>query len=212
MNIIILGPQGSGKGTQAKLLAEKLNLFYFESGKFLRKLAESDERINEIVNKKGGLIPDKQMFSLFSDFLDKKKSDGQNILLDGFPRSLKQYALLKNWLNQKGQKINSAILLNISERESIRRLSARRICAECGTLYNLITNPPPTKNCKCSGVLIQREDDRPEAIKKRLTAYKRQTEPLIDLLRKEGILIEVDGERPIEIIHKNILARLNQRR
>lgn len=208
MNLIILGPQGSGKGTQAKLIAKKLNLFYFESGDFLRDLAKTDSRINEIINKKGVLLPDQEIFSYVSKYLEKNDPDFKNFILDGYPRSVKQYQYLKDWLQEKGSVIDKAILLNISEKESLKRLSARRICEDCGNLYNLITNPPPKGVCECGGKLIQREDDQPDAIKKRLAEYQKQTMPVIDQFRKEGIMLEIDGERPIETIFQDILKQL----
>lgn len=208
MNIVILGPQGSGKGTQAKLIAARLNLFYLETGKMSRELAERDSRVDEIVNKKGELLPDEEIFSYVANYIDEKNYGNKNIIFDGFPRSVKQYELLKNWLKTKNIRIDTAILLNISEGESIRRLSARRVCEKCGINYNLITKPPPPEGCKCGGNLIHREDDKQEAIKRRLSLYKRTTHPLIDIFKKEGILMEVDGERPIETIFKDILIRL----
>lgn len=200
MNVIILGPQGSGKGTQARLLSEKLGLFYFESGDFLRERARADSRIDEIINKKGELLPDEETFTLVRDFLKEKTQNLDGLLLDGYPRSLKQYQFLKDWLTDEGKKIDLAIFLTISDAESIRRLSARVICPKCGTVYNLITNPPPGGKCKCGGDPVQRSDDTPEAIKKRLEQYHETTSPLIEVLKKDGILVEVDGERPIEVI------------
>lgn len=205
MNIIIFGPQASGKGTQARLLSEKLGLFYFESGDFWREKAKSNPRIDEIINKKGELLPDEETFSLVRDFLKKKAPSPDNLLLDGYPRSLKQYELLKNWLSQEGKKINLAILLTISDEEAVRRLSARVVCERCGTVYNLITNPAPDGKCKCGGNLVQRSDDKPEAIKRRLEAYHKVTAPLTNVLKKEGILVEVDGERPINVISTDLL-------
>lgn len=200
MNIIILGPQGSGKGTQARLLSEKLGLFYFESGDFLRERARADSRIDEIINKKGELLPDEETFTLVRDFLKEKTQNLDGLLLDGYPRSLKQYQFLKDWLTDEGKKIDLAIFLNISDAEGVRRLSARVICPRCATVYNLITNPPPGGKCKCGGDPVQRSDDRAEAIKKRLERYHETTSPLIEVLKKDGILVEVDGERPIEVI------------
>ena len=205
MNVLILGPQGSGKGTQVKLLSEKLGLFSFESGNFLREKAKSDPRIDEIINKRGELLPDEETFSLVRDYLKEKVPTLDNFILDGYPRSLKQYQLLVDWLKEEGKKIDLAILLNISDKEAVRRLSARVVCEKCGTVYNLITNPPPGDRCKCGGNLTQRPDDRPEAIEKRLEAYHRVTAPIIELLKKEEILVEVDGERPIETISEELL-------
>ena len=206
MNIIILGPLGSGKGTQARLIAEKLNLFYFESGKFLRQLAKKDSSIDERINKKGELLPDEEMFSLLAKHIEDNNPTRENLLLEGYPRSVKQYELLKEWLAEKSQQIDKTIFLEISEKESIRRTSARKIDRKTGKIYNLITNPPgpdvDTNN------LYQRPDDKPEAIKKRLDWFKDSVLPLADVFEKEGILERVDGERPIKTILEDILSRL----
>jgi len=102
MNIIILGPQGSGKGTQAKLLVDKLGLYNFESGDFLREVAKSNSMIDRLINQKGVLLPDGVVFSLVSEFLEQKIPTRDNILFDGYPRSIKQYDLLKDWLSESG--------------------------------------------------------------------------------------------------------------
>jgi adenylate kinase len=205
MKIIIFGPQGSGKGTQAKLVSEKFNLFYFQSGEFLREKAKSDPRVDEIINQRGEMIPDEEMFLLLKNYLTEKLPSLDNFIMDGYPRSLKQYELLSAWLKEKGGKVDIAILLVISDEESVRRLSARVVCEKCGTIYNLITNPPPGEKCVCGGNLVQRPDDTPEAIKKRLADYHTITSPLIEVLKKEGVLVEVDGERPIEVIFEDIV-------
>ena len=211
MNIIILGPQGSGKGTQAKLLVDKLGLYNFESGDFLREVAKSNSMIDRLINQKGVLLPDGVVFSLVSEFLEQKVPNRDNILFDGYPRSIKQYDLLKDWLSESGTKINFSIFIDIREKESIRRLSARRICIKCGNVYNLITNPPPSKSCECGGDLIQRTDDTESAIVERLKEYKKTTHPLIELLAKEGILIKVDGEKPIDKIFADIMAKIENK-
>ena len=211
MNIIILGPQGSGKGTQAKLLVDKLGLYNFESGDFLREVAKSNSMIDRLINQKGVLLPDGVVFSLVSEFLEQKVPTRDNILFDGYPRSIKQYDLLKDWLSESGTKINFSIFIDIREKESIRRLSARRICIKCGNVYNLITNPPPGKSCECGGDLIQRTDDMADAISERLKEYKKTTHPLIEFLEKEGILIKVDGEKPIDEIFADIIAKIENK-
>jgi adenylate kinase len=206
MNIIILGPQGSGKGTQAKLLADEFDLFYFESGNFLRKLAEENERIDRIINKEGKLLPDEETFSYVKEELEEKVPGRDGIILDGYPRSIKQYRLLTDWLQEKGKDIDYVIFLDISEKESIRRLSARRMDKETGKIYNLITNPPSESVEEKN--LVQRADDKPGAIKIRLEQYKKETKPLVDLLREKGVLMEVDGERPIQVILEDIVGRI----
>lgn len=201
MNILILGPQGSGKGTQGRLLAQKFGFSYIESGQFLRDAARIDPRINQIVNVEGRLLDDETTFEIIKNGLEKA-GDG-NLLLDGYPRSLRQYEMLKGWLSAKGQKIDHAILLEVGEEETVRRLSARRIDKESGKVYNLLTNPPGPEVERTN--LIQRSDDTPERIKTRLREYKETTSPLIGIFEKEGILRRVNGERPIEAIFADLV-------
>lgn len=211
MNIVILGPQGSGKGTQAKLISKKLGLRRIEAGALVRREAKKDKEIWETINVKGKLIPAKQIFKLIKREVESNGNLIKNVLFDGYPRSLKQYKYFKNWLDETGSKINFVILLKISEEESIKRLSARRSCLECGTVYNLLTNPPPNENCKCGGALVHREDDMPEAIRKRLEEYEEKTKPVIEEFKKKGLLLEIDGERPIDVIFEDVLEELEEK-
>jgi adenylate kinase len=210
MNILILGPQASGKGTQARLLSENLNLFYLESGRILREIAKVDPYVNETINVKGELLPDDETTRIVSSYLDKNAPSGDNIILDGFPRSLAQYELFASYLSTKGKKIDKAIFLDISDDETVKRLTARRSCVKCGEVYNLLTNPPKSDGIcdKCGGSLVQRPDDKPEVIQERLKVYRTTTEPLVKKLEEEGILIKVDGEQPIETILGQILEKL----
>nr|AKQ05530.1 adenylate kinase, adenylate kinase [uncultured Microgenomates bacterium Rifle_16ft_4_minimus_24053] len=209
MNIVILGAPGSGKGTQSELLANKLNLFYFQTGELARELAKKDKRIREIVDS-GRLIPKEEMTMYALDNLKESKSNYKDILFEGFPRFISQYEALEKFLELKGDGIDAVISLDISEREAVRRLSARRICENCGEIYNLITTPPPEEGkCgNCGGKLVQRADDKPESIKVRFSYYKDNTEKLIDYLDRKKKLIRIDGERPIEVIFKDILQKL----
>ena len=182
MNIIILGAPGSGKGTQAKDLAKKFNLFYFSAGDLARKLAEEDSRINKIVNKKGGLIPDDEMTSYVEKYLAKKiTTEDINIIFDGYPRFVSQYEALEKWLEKRGSKIDVAILLEISEEEAVKRLALRK-----------------------------RKDDNLETIKTRFKYYRDNTKKLIDHIDSIGKLIKVDGERPIDVIQKDLVKILEK--
>ncbi len=206
MNILLIGPQGSGKGTQARLLTQKLGYYYFESGEFLRKIAENNEDLRKSLAE-GNLVPDKEMTSYLTAFLDERNLyDG--IIFDGFPRTPDQYAFLKNWLTDKKVKLDLVILLTISEEETLRRLGARREDPKTGQIYNLITSPPPPGIDRES--LIQREDDKPEAIKKRLSLYRERTEPLITVLKQDTKVIEINGEQPVEIIAKEIDGEISK--
>jgi len=211
MNLMILGPQGSGKGTQARLLSEKLGLAYVESGSLLREIAKTDPKIDEVMNKKGQLLPDEVTFSIVKNYLEKRVPQGANILLDGYPRSVRQYEFIKDYLSSKGAKLDKAIFLDITDAEAVKRLSARRICSACGEVFNFITNPPanPEVCDKCGGKLIQREDDKPDLIQERLRLFRTSTEPLIRKLEDEGVLINVNGEQPIVTILEEILEKIN---
>jgi len=215
MIIIFLGPPGSGKGTQAKLLHQKLGGFYFEGGDVLRRKAEETnslgKKIKEIIYQQGKLVSDKLMKKILEDWLGGKDIK-KGIIFDGFPRNLIQYQILKEILSKNEEKITKVIFLKVSEPVLVSRLSSRRICPKCGLEFNLVTKPPKKdENCdSCGTKLVQRVDDTPEVIKARLKTYFEKTQPLVDLAKKEGILEEVDGERKIEEIQQEILRRILQ--
>lgn len=200
MNILLLGPQGSGKGTQARILCEKFNFFYFESGAYLRKMAESNPEIKKIMDE-GGLVPDKEFTSYLTAYFDQQNLY-DDIIFDGFPRTVDQYVFLRDWLSKKKVALDLVLVIKISNEEAIHRLSARRQDPETGKIYNLITDLPP------DGIdvskLVQRDDDKSEAIEKRLKIYREETGRLIDELRKETKVIEIDGERTIEAIAEDL--------
>lgn len=211
MNIVILGPQGSGKGTQARLLAEALGLFHMENGRLLREIAEKDTRIRNLINS-GNLVPDEEMLEYMKKFLTRSVSSFDNIVFDGFPRTIKQYNLLSDWLSKEGFGIDKVVYLDVSDEVSVKRLSARRVCSVCGRIYNLVTDPPTKPDfCECGGRLIQREDDKDEAIRERLEIFRNETLPILDLPEVKEKLIKIDGERPVEVIFNDILERLGQR-
>jgi len=206
MNIIIIGPQGSGKGTQAELIAEHYDLLHIESGEILRDLAKSNKRIDKMVDS-GAIVPDKETLKYISNYINERKWGYDNIIFDGYPRKRSQYKLLTSWLEKKGMQIDLVIYLEIDDKEAVRRLSARRVCEKCGEVYNLITKPPKNKlKCRCGGKLIQRDDDEPRIIQKRLGTFHKRTEPILKLIKKDGTLFKVDGERPIEVIFDEIVS------
>jgi adenylate kinase len=212
MNIIILGPQGSGKGTQAELLADKFKLHYVDMGKIMRSIAESDNKYAAEINNlmtKGELVPDDLVRVIAWDYISKHDKE-TGFLFDGYPRSVPQYEYLKEMLLQYGKKLDRVIYLDIPEEETIKRLSSRRTCEKCGKIYNLITNPPstPDKCEECGGKLEQREDDSPEAIKERLKLFQEKTIPVLKDAEEDGILVKINGVGKIEDIHKEIVNTL----
>lgn len=215
MNLLFLGPPASGKGTQAELIAKNLNLQYFEAGEVLREIAEKKtslaQEIDRIMHKEGGLLPDEIMNQLVSQWLAGKDVK-KGVVFDGYPRKLTQYYALQRMLAEKNAKVDKVIYLKVSQEVSIKRISSRRICPECDGEYNLITEKPKKDELcdQCRVRLIQREDDKPAVVKKRLEVYQQITEILVEHIRKQGILMEIDGERPIEAIHQDIMNRLEQ--
>jgi adenylate kinase len=208
MNILLLGPQGSGKGTQARLLCERFGFYYFESGGFLREASKTNASLAQMLAN-GIFVPDAEMSSYVTSYLDEKEIY-DNILFDGFPRSVMQYETLKDWLAIKKVKINMVLLLKIDGEETIRRLSARRIDPVTGKIYNLVTDPPPPG--VDPNTLTQRDDDKPEAIKKRLAWYEEQVTPLVAALREDIGVIDIDGTRPIDIIQKELVEIVEAQR
>lgn len=202
-----MGPQGSGKGTQARILCNKFNFFYFESGAYLRRIAKTNRDLEEMLAE-GRLVPDKEMTSYLTAFLDSKDLY-DDIIFDGFPRTVDQYNFLKNWLMQKHVNLDLGIVLDISEEETLKRLGARRIDPKSGKIYNLLTEPPPANVDREK--LVQREDDKPAAIRKRLRLYRERTEPLINELRKDTEVVEVNGERPVEAIAEELDGVVRER-
>ena len=201
MNIILFGPQGSGKGTQARLLCEKFGFFYFESGAYLRRLGEEHPEIKAIMDA-GKLVPDEEFTSYLTAYLDEQNLYDE-ILFDGFPRTLEQFNFLKNWLDDQKVSIDLGIVIQISEEETIKRLSSRRMDPETGKIYNLITDKPPAD--VDVDKLVQRDDDHPDAIMKRLGWYKDRVIPLIEHLKSVTKVIEIDGERSVDEIQKDIV-------
>lgn len=208
MNLILLGMPGSGKGTQAEMLRKKYDLYFLSTGDLSREWASKDDRISKFVNS-GKLIPEKEMTDYILRHLEKVKPDGENILFEGWPRFITQYQDLDKWLSDREREIDHIIFINIGEDAVVKRLSSRRICDKCKRIYNLITDPPPLENrCECGGRLVQRKDDNPESIKIRFQYYRDNTKKLVDYLSQARGFIEIDGERPIDVIFNDIVSRI----
>lgn len=213
LNIILIGPQGSGKGTQAKLLAKKFGLAHIEMGGMLRDMAKTKTRLgrqlDEIVNKKGGLVPHKLIIKVVKEKL-KSLSLKQGVVFDGTPRRLVEVKPLERALARYGRGLTHVFYLPIREKITLERLAKRRICKNCGKLfvYGVDVHARTEKCPKCGGQIIQRQDDKPKAIKKRLSWFYAKILPVIKYYRTKGNLIEINGEQPVKKIFKDILSHL----
>lgn len=201
-NIVFIGPQGSGKGTLAKIISEKLKIPHIPTGELLRNMqGKLKEEIDSYANK-GSLAPDELVIKILKERI--KKADCKNgFILDGFPRNLAQAKILKTIT-----KINKVIEIYIPDSLAIERISNRISCKKCGAIYNLVTNPPEKENTcnKCQERLYRRADDDQEAVKRRLEIYHRETEPILN--EYKDILIRVNGDQKIDKLEKEILEKL----
>ena len=214
--LIVFGPQGSGKGTQADMLAKKLNIPIICPGELLRHEVE----INSVIGRKvkpiidaGALVPDAITEKLIKKILDSNPAK-KGAIFDGFPRRKSQQDFLIKQLNKRAgeEDLVLAILIDVSSKEVRRRISGRREC-DCGETYHLIYDPPRQagKCDKCGKKLHIREDDRPSAINKRLNIYHKDTEPLFAFWQKSGKLIKVHGEQNIKAVAREINQKLKRR-
>jgi adenylate kinase len=215
-HLIFLGPPGSGKGTQAELFEKDANFKHFSTGDILRESI----RKNNVLGKKikdilecGDLVSDSIMKEIIREKF-KEIDKNEKFVLDGYPRTLRQGKDLDAISNETSIKIDRVIYINVADDVIIYRISSRRICPKCGTVYNTLTLKPEKEGLcnKCGTALIQRKDDRKEAIIHRLEVYRESTEPLISYYKKRNLLTEVDGNDKIKtifnfLIEKEILCR-----
>lgn len=196
MRIVLLGPPGSGKGTQAELLAEKMGFVHYSTGEVFREHIKRRSPIGVKVEGyvvSGKLVPDEIVLEVVEEFL--RENAGARIVFDGFPRTLAQAQGLEGLLTRMGMKLNLVVLIALSDEEVVRRLSSRRQCRVCGKIYNLSFSPPKRDGVcdECGGELYQRDDDREETIRARLRVYQEETSPLVDYYERQGKLVRIDG-------------------
>ncbi|MCR4650262.1 MAG: adenylate kinase [Lachnospiraceae bacterium] len=212
MKIIMLGAPGAGKGTQAKMIAEKYSIPHISTGDIFRANIKNGTELGMEAKKymdAGQLVPDELTVKIL---LDRVAADDckNGYVLDGFPRTIPQAEVLENALNELGDKIDYAIDVDVPDENIINRMSGRRACVTCGATYHVVHIPPKTEGVcdKCGSELILRDDDKPETVKNRLDVYHKQTQPLIDFYNKREILKEVDGTVDSSEVFKAIVAIL----
>ncbi|MFH0811744.1 MAG: adenylate kinase [Pseudomonadota bacterium] len=208
MNIILLGPPGCGKGTQAKMLTEKYKIPQVSTGDILRESVKNETPLGlqaKSYMDSGKLVPDGVVIGIIQERL--RKPDCQSgFILDGFPRTVVQAQALDNTLGTMQQKIEHVISITVIDEQLLGRLTGRRTCRSCGAMFHVLFNPPKKEGCcdVCSGELYQRDDDKEETILNRLNVYKQQTAPLIDYYQNKGWLRTINGIGEIEDIFKKI--------
>ncbi|GFR35245.1 adenylate kinase [Thermobrachium celere] len=208
MRIVLLGPPGAGKGTQAKLIVQKYNIPHISTGDIFRKnikeMTPLGIKAKEYIDK-GQLVPDELTVEIVKDRI--KEDDCKNgFLLDGFPRTVAQADALNDVLNSLGTKLDHVININVDENNLIVRLTGRRVCPKCGASFHVAFNPPKVEGiCDyCGAEVVQRADDSEETVKNRLSVYYKQTQPLIDYYTKNGLIRNINGEQEINEVFKEI--------
>jgi adenylate kinase len=212
MKLILLGPPGAGKGTQAKMLTERFSIPQISTGDILRAAVKDGTpmglKAKEYMDA-GGLVPDEVVVGIVRDRL--QEADCNNgFILDGFPRTVAQADALQTSLEEMDKALDRVISLDVDAEALVERLTGRRTCKECGRGYHVKFDPPrqDTVCDACGGSLFQRDDDQEETIRKRLQVYADQTSPLISYYRDADVLMELDGMQPIPQVQEKMLALL----
>jgi len=213
MNIILLGPPGAGKGTQAKKIAENYKLPHISTGDILRENISNNTPLGikaRSYMSRGELVPDELLITIIKERLSRQDCSN-GFLLDGYPRTIPQADALQMILTESNRNIDVVLNIDVDDEELIKRLSGRRMC-KCGASYHVIFNLPEKDGvCNlCKGKLYQREDDKEEAIKNRLIVYKKQTQPLIEYYKDKGLIRTIDGGQEILMIFEDIKKVLEQ--
>jgi adenylate kinase len=216
LNLVLLGPPGAGKGTQAERLVEDFGLPYYSTGIILREAVAEESELGTEAKKymdDGELVPDELINKVIAERLDSGEAD-DGFLLDGFPRTIGQAEMLEKTLEGRGRELSGVLLIDAPDDEVVRRLSGRRTCAKNSHVYHVEFDPPKNEDvCDQDGSrLIQRDDDKPETVRKRLSVYHDQTEPLIKWYEDRGLLRRFDGTRPPDEVHDRIRATLATKR
>jgi len=216
MNLVLLGPPGAGKGTQAKLLEDSRSLVKLSTGDMLRAAVAAGTELGRKagdIMERGQLVPDDLVIGLIAERMDKDEGgSGEGYILDGFPRTIAQAEALDRLLKERGKKLDRVIVMEVDDDALVERIAGRFACAFCGEGYHDIYKLPKVKGvcdrCGSSG-LVRRRDDNEEVVRARLQAYHAQTEPLIDYYTRQGKVRAVDGMADIAMVSKEIALALD---
>ncbi len=218
-HVIIMGPQGAGKGTQAAVVAPRLGLVHIATGDLFREVMASESDLGSEIRgyyDRGALVPDDLTIRMLMTRVDQVLRDDENLrgmLLDGFPRNQAQAKALDATLSERHETVAAVVHIDVPQAILMDRLTGRLICPNCGATYHREFNPPKQPGiCDvCGSTLTQRSDDTPEAVDRRLAIYYEQTEPVLTYYRDAGLLIDVNGDRPIDEVSQSIVDALNTR-
>ena len=207
VKIILLGPPGAGKGTQAKSISNRYSIPHISTGDIFRKNISENTPLGIEAKSyidKGQLVPDEVTINMVKDRL-KQEDCEDGYLLDGFPRTVSQAEALQGFLEERKTKLDSALLIYVPRDFILERMTGRRVCPSCGASYHVKFNPALDGKCElCGTEVIQRKDDTAETVQERLDVYENQTQPLIDYYRKNNLLSQVDGTKAINEVFESI--------
>lgn len=214
MNVVFLGPPGAGKGTQARRLAERYGVPQIATGDILREAMASGSELGRRARsyyERGELVPDDVMLEVVAERL-KRPDAGKGFVLDGFPRTVPQAEGLDRVLERMGRRVEAAVLFEVPREALVRRLAGRWVCRSGGHVYHEVYSPPRVPGrCDVDGSeLVQRDDDRPETVERRLEVYARQTEPVVEYYRARGVLHTVDASADPEEVGRRVEAALRE--
>lgn len=212
LNLVILGPPGSGKGTQAKVLCERYSIPHISTGDILREEVRFGTDLGlqaRAAMERGELVPDRLVAGIILRRLDQDDC-ARGFILDGFPRTVEQAGMLDDLLAELGRSLELALLVTVDDRELIRRLAGRRSCPDCGCVYHVDNKPAlDGRNCDiCSVELIQREDDAEAVVRDRLSLYRVKTSPVAEYYQRRGMLAKVAGDRAVAEVTESLLEAI----
>lgn len=217
MNIILMGPPGAGKGTQAKKLVEKYGLTQISTGDLFRENIKNKTKLGNLANEYiqyGRFVPDEVTNGMVRDYLERNLANMKNgFILDGYPRNVEQAKVLDQIAEELGFKIDDVVNLDVPLEALVKRLSGRRTCIRCGRTFHVVFNPPKKEGiCDyCGGELYQRQDESEEAVKVRLDTYQKQTLPLIGFYGHQGRLDNINGNQAMEDVFKDLTSVLEDK-